>query len=202
MFNRDDLNTDWPVTKSKSLFPDGADVIAGGVALTLYAAVPENRRPHLYIDGKPLLLPTIAPMHLTPWYFDMTFEGNEVDINGNETAVIAWWRLAQVTLRLMQQKLAARQPTQVDRASRRRGQRIGFAPRETVVVRLRRHKSAPTDSEVEVHWTHRWLVHGGWQWRRYGPGHTLRRQVWIGDYVKGPEGLPFIPKDRVFQWEE
>jgi hypothetical protein len=184
-------------------FPQEGDWFPGGVALTLYAVVPENRRENRYQDGAPMILPGIVPFHLTPWYFDMTFEGNEIDINGEETAVAVWWRLCQVTLRLMQQKLAARDPQMVDRHSRKRGMRLGFAPRETVVVRLRRHRAAPTNNDPQdVHWTHRWEVHGGWQWRRHGPGHSLRRQVWIGVYIKGPKDKPLILKDRAFQWEE
>jgi hypothetical protein len=184
-------------------FPQHAEWYPGGVALTLYATVEEERRNVRYTDGQPFRLPAIVPIHLTPWYFEMTFEGNEVDIHGEETAVAVWWRLCQVTLRLMQQKLAARDPQMVDRHSRKRGMRLGFAPRETVVVRLRRHREAPTNNDPrDVHWTHRWEVHGGWQWRRYGPGHSLRRQVWIGVYIKGPKDKPLILKDRAFQWEE
>ena len=147
MFHRDDGRRRRHHAGGMSTFAEDAEMYPGGVALTLYAALPEERRVQRYEDGVLFRLPAIAPFHFTPWYFDMTFDGNEVDIDGNETSVEIWWRLCQVTLRLMQQKLAARQPTQVERATRRRGERLGFAPRETVVVRLRRHKSAPTGDE-------------------------------------------------------
>ena len=206
MFDRNDTDGTGEVSmgvgpETVGLFPQNADVFPGGVALTLYAALPEERRNVRYEDGKPFRIPAVAPFHLTPWYFDMTFDGNEVDINGEETAVEVWWRLCQVTLRLMQQKLAARQPTMSDRSSRRRGERVGFAPRETVIVRLRRHKAKPTNSETEVQWTHRWA--STWYWRNtWYPSLGVHRQQRVAGSIKGPEGLPLILKGRAYQWEE
>lgn len=176
-------------------------MMAGGMALTLYCVVREEDRDRQYADGRPIRFPHIVPMHLTPWYFGMTYEGNDVDLEGNETAVEIWWRLCQVTLRLMQQKLAARTHTQVERASRRRGERLGFSPRETVVVRLRRHKSAPTESERDVQWTHRWYSKGYWRNTWYA-SIQAHRQQYVAGSIKGPDGLPLIIKPRAYQWEE
>ena len=140
-----------------------------GMALTLYERLPEGYVAY-YDDEQPDAPASDRPLSSLPWYFGMSFEGNEIDVENLPTAAESWWKPTQVTLRLMQQKLAQRHGTQVERASRRRGERLGFRPREVVVVRLRRHKSAPTGEERNVNWSHRWIVHGGWQWRRHGAG--------------------------------
>lgn len=39
-------------------------------------------------------------------------------------------------------------------------------------------------------WRVRTMQRGGWAWRWYGPGKTLKRRVWIAPFPKGPPGAP------------
>lgn len=65
------------------------------------------------------------------------------------------------------------------------------------VIELRKHKYTPGDGHRQVEWDHRWLVRGFWRWQPCGPGRTERKRVWIHDYIKGPDDLPLVIKNRV-----
>jgi hypothetical protein len=143
----------------------------------------------------------ILPAHLTPWWFGMSFDGNEWDMTGKPTGAEWWWRLTQTTLRLMQQKIAAHHEERPERAARREAQRLRFPAQTVKVVRLRRESSEYTGPPSEsANYSHRFIVGGHWRWQPYGDG--IRRQIWIGDYVKGPEDKPLIIKPRrAFTWD-
>lgn len=49
---------------------------------------------------------------------------------------------------------------------------------------------------------HRWMVRGHWRNQAYGADRSLRRQQWIPDHVRGPEGAPLIDRDHVYVWRE
>jgi len=86
----------------------------------------------------------IVPIHLAPWWYGMEFAGNETDLEGNPTGAEGWWRMAQTTLRLMQQKLAHKGMGRPHRATRREAARLGFPHEsEVVIVRLRRESADP-----------------------------------------------------------
>jgi hypothetical protein len=163
-----------------------------GVALTLYA-VPKLEK---WRDewGKP---PPVLPIHYTPWYFGMEFEGNEIDEEGARTGVERWWQVIQTTLRLMQQRIGHRQAWRPDRPQRREGQRYGFPGREVVVVRLRRESSdhMRQEPESEANYSHRFIVSGHWRNQWYASGQ-VHRQIWISPYVKGPEDQPLVVRPR------
>lgn len=48
--------------------------------------------------------------------------------------------------------------------------------------------------------THRWVVRGHWRNQAYGPDRSLRRQQWIPDHIRGPEGAPRLQRERVYVW--
>lgn len=163
-----------------------------GVALTLYAEPKMERWDEM--DWGPA--PPVLPIHHTPWYFHMDFEGNEVDLQGHETGVERWWQVTQTTLRLMQQKLAHRERAKVDRATRRRGKARGFGERDIVVVRLRREQGDHVPHEHgEASYSHRFIVSGHWRQQWY-PSIQGHRQIWISPYVKGPEDQPLVVRPR------
>jgi hypothetical protein len=179
-------------------FNAGEHESLAGVALTLYGLTIDGVE--VEYAGRRIVFPKVIPVHFTPWYFGMTFEGNEVDAHGTPTAAREWWITLQVALRLMQQTITVHSEAPVDRATRRRAQRLGFKPREIVVVRLRRPKHQPTDTERSVAWSHRWVVHGFWR-NQWFPSLKIHRQIYINDYIKGPDDMPLIVKNRAFQWE-
>lgn len=184
---------------------------ASGVAITLYAD--RQHYVDLIISGRganPKLvhdqtagLP-LVPIHLAPWWYGMEFAGNEIDLEGNPTGAEGWWRMAQTTLRLMQQKLAHKGMGRPHRATRREAARLGFPHEsEVVIVRLRRESADPDpDHEPgEANYSHRFIVGGHWRNQWY-PSEKLHRQIYIAPYVKGPEDKPLIVRPRrVFQWQ-
>jgi hypothetical protein len=66
------------------------------------------------------------------------------------------------------------------------------------VIRLRRPKAKP-EGERTVDWSHRWLVRGFWR-NQWFPSLGIHRQLWISDYIKGPEDKPLrIKPTRAFE---
>jgi hypothetical protein len=150
-------------------------------------------------EGTPLVT-----VHVAPWPYDTTFEGNETDMAGEPTGAREWWQLLQTTFRLMQQRLAHKGYARPQRARRREATRLGF-PRdsEIVIVRLRREAGdePPGEENGEANYSHRFIVSGHWRNQWY-PSEKLHRQIWISPYVKGPEDKPLIVRPRrVFQWQ-
>lgn len=165
-----------------------------GVALTLYSEWDEGGTE----EWRRLGLPTgpLAPIHFTPWHFAMSFDGNEVDENQVPTGAEWWWRIVQVTFRLMQQQLAAKHHWRSERHQRREAKRLAFPERETLVVRLRRERRGETaDEHGPANYSHRFIVSGHWRNQWY-PSSQEHRQLWISPYVKGDESLPLVIKPR------
>lgn len=55
------------------------------------------------------------------------------------------------------------------------------------------------DDEGNPNWSHRWLVRPHWAWRRCKcEGHGGRHRVYIEGYIKGPEYLPLVIKEKVY----
>lgn len=47
---------------------------------------------------------------------------------------------------------------------------------------------------------HRWKVRGHWRMQRKGPGLSVIEPKYIEGYTKGPDGAPYLTRDRVFTW--
>jgi hypothetical protein len=197
--------------ENKLLLAD-PDIQAWGISLTLYADMygylpgekEENTHANKIRELYPApSLPPMIPLHLTPWYFKMTFDGNEWDENGRPTGAEWWWRIIQTTFRLMQQRISVKHRQLPERTARREAKRIGARPEtEIVVVRLRREKGETKEPTGEsANYSHRFIVGGHWRKQPY-TSLGIWRQIWISPYVKGPEDKPLIvrPK-RVYQWD-
>lgn len=48
--------------------------------------------------------------------------------------------------------------------------------------------------------THRHYVRGHWRNQAHGPGHSLRKRMYVEPYIKGPEGAPLLMHDQVQVW--
>jgi len=173
-----------------------------GVSLCLYVIPGEWESEHL---GP---VPPLLPTHFTPWWYEMTFEGNEVDGQGIPTGAEQWWKIIQTTLRLMQQRLSVRHQQRATRPQRREGERAGFGSPDVTVVKLRREKSETPDGHTPspANYSHRFFVGaatgGFWRNQPYGPkDHKVYRQIWIAPFIKGDENLPLVIKPRrAFVW--
>lgn len=145
----------------------------------------------------------ILPIHLAPWHYGQSFDGNEIDVNGEQTGAEQWWRLAQTTFRLMMQKKPRAGYGRPYRAVRREAARLGFPPEtEILIVRLRKEENPrPEDSEPSGRTlTHRHLRTGHWRNQWY-PSERIHRQIYIDPTVVGDESLPLLVRPRrVFQW--
>lgn len=190
-FNRH-LNEGEQLAEGSVAVTYGSDERQIGVALTLYAEPKLENWEDAW--GAP---PPVVPIHHTPWYFGMEFEGNEFDEEGIRTGVEAWWQAILTTLRLMQQRIGHRQSWRPDRPQRREGQRFGFHEREVVVVRLRREHGDHIQGgpHSEANYSHRFIVGGHWRNQPY-PSEGVVRQIWISPYVKGDESLPLVVRPR------
>lgn len=167
--------------------PDGEHM---GIHLTTYTHYGDQAEDGYILD------PGLKwqPLHVTPWWF-----GHEVPKGFIGAA--GWWVNCQSLLRLMMQHIAVREERQAPRGSRRRWQRDLPEKHEPyiVVVRLRRPKHQPTGEPSSVEWSHRWIVGGHWR-AQWFPSLQTHRQIWISDYVKGPEDRPLVVrKGRAFE---
>lgn len=187
----------------------GQDRDVDGISFTIYSKTifPEGGQSAAQAEYlRAMNAPRLIPTHFTPWWFGMTFDGNEVDIQGNPTGAGWWWRIAQTTFRLMQQKITVRHNERPGRAARREGLRRGFdldEERSVIVVRLRREKNPQTGEPMgPANYSHRFIVGGHWRNQPYlSEGPDVTRQIWIADYIKGPEDLPLVIRPRhAFTW--
>lgn len=144
----------------------------------------------------------LVPAHLAPWHYDMTFDGNEVDINGEPTGAREWWQLLQTTLRLMQQKIKPHGFGRPDRPTRRAAERLGFPDEtEVVIVRLRTEEQEREPGEGgTANYSHRFIRSGHWRNQWY-PSIKQHRQIRIQPTIVGDPSLPLIVRPRrVYQW--
>lgn len=194
--------------KADRLDADGDEVHEDqyGFAITLYSTFDDDLDEGIveirkFSEDRGMPVPHLTMLHMSPVWFnvDPDMELYDVDLPNERTAAEEWWSFIQVTFRLMTQTIATRTQHSLDRHSRRRGARRGFEPREVTVIKLRRPRNAPTESEHQVEWTHRWVVESFWRNQWY-PSLGLHRQIWIAPYVKGPADLPLIVKRRAYEW--
>lgn len=78
-------------------------------------------------------------------------------------------------------------------------------PTDVLLIDARPPQPAPDEDPSETPGrfqarTHRWVVRGHWRNQAYGPGGSLRRQKWIPDHIRGPEGAPLLQRERVYVW--
>jgi hypothetical protein len=204
--------TNWkgPLAELEELLLGDSDMEPHGISLTIYAATEidesyfeQNQHAQAVRHLYPGPIPPIIPLHLTPWYFNMTFEGNEVDQAGMASGAEWWWRIIQTAFRLMQQRISTKGLAPISRHARREATKIGMRPDpEVVVVRLRREsESAAEPTGESANYSHRFIVGGHWRNQWYAT-EEIHRQIWISPYVKGPKDRPLIvrPK-RVYQWD-
>lgn len=104
-------------------------------------------------------------------------------------ALRAFWTISQ-------QRIASRIDERPSRPSRRRMGKAGALIDTVTVVRLRRFaQDHNSTGEIDVEWSHRWIVSGHWR-RQWLPKLRSHRSQWIAPYVKGPDDKPLVLKDR------
>lgn len=105
--------------------------------------------------------------------------------------LVACWRL-------MQQSVTRLTDETMPRQLRKLGRRAGI-PNDVVTVIDLRSTPVRGDGQSAVEWSHRWLRRGHWRRQPYKiDGEWVRKTIWIHPTVCGPEGLPLVIKDRVY----
>src|SRR5215471_3080757 len=107
----------------------------------------------------------------------------------------------RVFFRLVMQRLTevavmSSPPRQV----RRRHERAGYTLPRYSVVRLRRHsRPSTTDEEAERKWklNYRTVTRGHWRQQWY-PSIQSHRQIWIDEFIRGPEDAELVIRPRIF----
>lgn len=140
-------------------------------------------------------------VHGTALPLEMMNDRRETRGEGDHDASwLLFWRVAQ---KLMQETIITSERFRVGRPARREVARLGY-PLETVrIIELRRSRPRrESDAETgrQVNWTHRWIVRGFWR-RQWYPSRQEHRQKYIGEHVRGPEDLPLVIKNRVWNWD-
>ena len=106
------------------------------------------------------------------------------------------WMLA--CWRLMQQSVTRLEDETMPRQLRKLGQRAGI-PNDIVTVINLRSTPVRGDGQSAVEWSHRWLRRGHWRRQPYKlDGEWVHKTIWIHPTVCGPEGLPLVIKDHVY----
>lgn len=124
------------------------------------------------------------------------------DVAGEGDRDADWLTFWRVALRLMSERIVAYGQARPPRPAWREALRKGRPPHVPYLVELRRQSVThrPTDDRsAGREWTHRWIVRGHWRNQWY-PSEGRHRQKFIGGYVKGPEDLPLVIRERVWNW--
>lgn len=82
----------------------------------------------------------------------------------------------------------------IDRKLQRSYRRAGRQLPEVKLVDLRRHEHAAVETAEQAAERRkisvRFMVRGHWKRQAYGPARSLRRQIYIAPFMKGPDGAP------------
>ncbi len=101
---------------------------------------------------------------------------------------------------LIAQKVAEAVPVDIDPGLRKSYARAKRTLPDVRIVRIRarpeQHKAAGTTSSERVYKGRFW-VSAHWRNQAYGPGRTLRRPIYVGAFLKGPEELPIVATSTV-----
>jgi hypothetical protein len=148
--------------------------------------------------------PQILLVDLWAWTYDtwwMDAAPNDQPDQHHATLHVGQMRRNLLALwRFMNEEVVHRRRFRPPRPALRRWGRSGKPMPEDgciVTVHLRR-STKPTpkverEGESEIEWSHRWWVRGHY---RYNP-KTAQKDIWIRPYVKGPEHLPIILKNKL-----
>lgn len=185
----------WPVMTTPEV---GSGIQRPGIFFALFSDVDDDDDFHETI--RPMFedlqrrfgpMPKLGMSFFTVWRFG---EGGPENSRGNEL-----FQQVQTFFRLTQQTITTQQQIPLGRATRRRAQRAKQPEKKVTVIRLRRPKHATEHEGEPVAWTHRWVVRGHWR-NQWFPSTKTHRQIWIHDFIKGPDDKPLrITERRAFE---
>lgn len=152
-----------------------------------------------------------VPGSLATWYFDASMEamlqsGYMVSPDEPEAAIKRdnkQLRVFAAAVQFVTQSIVEAEPRKIDRASRRRFQKLKMnaaAEHDVRVVTLRRRYQRQDHDDADrehVEWSCQWIVRGHWRQQWY-PRLQRHQAKYVMPYVKGPEDKPLKGGERVF----
>lgn len=142
------------------------------------------------------VFPPLSLVHVSylPFNTEFSFATIQEDQLAPWNFLFAFWAFVQ-------QEVVYSEVMMQPRGIRRRAEHEGRPqPGPLNVVRLRRAAAGvvvPSANPKHIEWAHRWIVSGHWRKQWYAKAQ-VRRQIWIYDYVKGPEDRPLVERKKVF----
>lgn len=109
------------------------------------------------------------------------------------------WFASLVTF--LKQQILVSETRHIAERQLRRARERDNKPTSVGAITLRKRAPHPhqdaADEPRAVEWSCQWLVNGHWR-NQYYRSTGENRPIWISPYIKGPDGLPFRAKERVF----
>lgn len=140
------------------------------------------------------------PIYATGWAYETSWDPQYRDKDFVLTPAGEFERRFWMTLwRLLGEEVVA--PVRFRRVDYRQAARGRDGVPEVVVCDLRRVRHPVTEERVDgaatILWSHRWKVRA--HLRVLHRGTDRERTVTVKEYVKGPEHLPYLAKDRLYR---
>lgn len=139
----------------------------------------------------------LSPFFIAPINNDFTLS-NGITFKPEDLKQLTDWLITFWTFISQKVKSISQEKPGLQRATSKRAIRAGYTG-DILAITLRRREHAITyePGETEVQWSHRWLVGGHWK-NQYYPSTKSHQLIFIDPYIKGPENLPLIVKDKVY----
>lgn len=173
----------------------------GGLMVTLWLARYQIEQAAA-ATGNTLMSENVAPLVPMVWGSIPTRPYPVAEVCEEMRTIVATMAAAWHLMR--QPTLTDRQRLPADRNVRRAYARAGRPEPEVTIVDLRAlYRPTDPDHKPDVEpgrYSHRWVVRGHWRDQAHGPERSLRKRIWIPDYLKGPDGAPLLVRERVNVW--
>jgi hypothetical protein len=110
-----------------------------------------------------------------------------------------WQRYLAAFVLLLTQQITIAEKKPVAAQDARRGSQVSRSrSTDVTVVDVRHNRRASTSGTgTGRQLTERRVVNGHWKWQPYGPASSLRRRIFLGEYIRGPVDAPLVVKPRV-----
>lgn len=159
-----------------------------------------------FTEENPELTEELRSQHEIEWgvahatSIPLRYMSDPREVSGEGDRNASWLLFWRVFQKLAAEKIVKSERQHPGRPARRDAQRFKMPPPILRVIELRRTREYDPEGRENGSgrtYTHRWIVRGHWHTYHYKTGPRKR---YIGEYVKGPEDLDLIVKQRVFNW--
>jgi hypothetical protein len=133
----------------------------------------------------------------------LQYISNEREMRGEGDRNASWMLFWRVMQKLMAERIVTSEHRVAGRPARRDAKRFEMPPPLLRVIELRRPRGENEGEGGEREagrYSHRWIVRGHWRNQWY-PSQGRHKQKYIGEYVKGPDDLDLVVKQRVWNWD-